>query len=315
MRIKILAPGMQSLLVDAGRQGHQHEGFCQSGPMDEEAYWWGNYLVANPEGSPCIEVMGELRVICHHAGDIAATGRDVQLSINQQSVQPYQTQKVKEGDEVVLSSGTLGSKTYLFIAGRWQVPKILDSACTVMREQLGGLTELGKGLAEGDEIEIETAGSVKLPAKSRELDEKYWPQYGLDKPLLVIEGYQSDYFSPVAKQVFFSSDYEVTSNINRMGYRLSGAAIGYKHTSMLSEAIHVGAIQIPADGQPIVMMRDRQTLGGYPKIGCVDPLDVNRLAQAVPGETVTFTRTHSDNARARFLLHWQQRRRITGEIT
>lgn len=315
MRIKIHSPGMQSLLVDGGRRGHQHEGFCEAGPMDEEAYWWGNYLVANQAGSPCIEVIGELSLRCDNAGVIAATGRDVKLNVNHQNAQAYQTQWVKEGDEITLSSNSLGSKTYLFIGGNWQLPTVLGSACTVVREQLGGLTNLGEGLKAGDEINIVSPDSPIPPNKPRHLAQRHWPNYDFQTPLNVIEGYQSDCFSAVAKGTFFSSEYQITSNINRMGYRLSGPKVQCEQKSMLSEAIHIGAIQIPSDGQPIVMMRDRQTLGGYPKLGCVDPLDVSRLAQAVPGESVSFTPIHSDNARARFLLHWQQRRRITGEVT
>ena len=84
MHLKITQNGMQSLLVDEGRKGHQHQGYCQSGAMDEEAYWWANFLVANPHGTPCIEVVGELALICALHGTIAATGRDAVLYINQQ---------------------------------------------------------------------------------------------------------------------------------------------------------------------------------------------------------------------------------------
>jgi biotin-dependent carboxylase-like uncharacterized protein len=315
MRIKIHASGMQSILVDAGRRGHQHEGFCEAGPMDEDAYWWGNYLVANQESSPCIEVIGELSLMCDDAGIIAATGREVQLKINHKEAEAYQTQWVKEGDEITLSSNTMGSKTYLFIGGNWQVPTVLGSACTVVREQLGGLANDGQVLTSGDEIRIVPSDSSITPTKPRRLAQRHWPKYDFQTPLKVIEGYQSDCFSAVARRTFFSSEYQITSNVNRMGFRLKGRPVGCEQKSMLSEAIHIGAIQIPSDGQPIVMMRDRQTLGGYPKLGCVDPIDVSRLAQAVPGESVAFTPIHSDNARARFLLHWQQRRRITGEVT
>ena len=99
-----------------------------------------------------------------------------------------------------------------------------------------------------------------------------------------------------------------------MGYRLSGTPVQSTQDSMYSEGIHLGAIQIPKDGQPIVMMKDRQTLGGYPKIGSVTPNDLTKLAQAVPGECVSFVREHSDNARARFLLQWQKRLRLSGDI-
>lgn len=314
MHLKITQNGMQSLLVDEGRKGHQHQGYCQSGAMDEEAYWWANFLVANPHGTPCIEVVGELALICALHGTIAATGRDAVLYINQQQKNPYTSYRVKEGDEISLRSETLGSRTYLAVAGLWQVPRHLGSACTVTREHIGGLHNNGKPLQIGDGLEITVNNDTSRVFRSRSLPEKYWPSYDLTEPLRVVEGYQSDSFSGVAKQVFFTSDYKVTSDISRMGYRLSGTPVQSTQDSMYSEGIHLGAIQIPKDGQPIVMMKDRQTLGGYPKIGSVTPNDLTKLAQAVPGECVSFVREHSDNARARFLLQWQKRLRLSGDI-
>ncbi|MDO6568057.1 biotin-dependent carboxyltransferase family protein [Alteromonas sp. 1_MG-2023] len=310
MKVSVEQNGLLSLIIDSGRQGKQHQGFCQSGPMDEEAYWWANYLAGNHEGTPCIEVMGRAEFICDANAHMAATGRSVLCTVNGQSVSPFETIFAKSGDRVCIESEHMGSKAYLAIQGKWCVPTPLTSASTVSREAIGGLENKGLPLAAGDKVNIE---APTLRSAHRALATEHWPQYDLSEPLALILGYQEASFSALNKARLFSSEYKVTNNINRMGYRLSGTPIQSGISKMRSEAIHIGAMQIPPDGQPIVMMRDRQTLGGYPKLGSVSLLDVNRLAQTVPGETVTFISQHYDDARAAFLLNWQKRLRLTGE--
>lgn len=310
MKVSVQKNGLLSLIIDGGRKGKQHQGFCQSGPMDEEAYWWANYLTANKEDTPCLEVMGCTELVFDRDAQVAATGRHVLCSVNEQAKSPFETLFIKAGDRVSIDSEHMGSKAYLAIQGRWQVPSPLGSACTVLREGIGGLENKGTPLGVGDIIDIEPP---TIRGAHRVLSPTHWPRYDLNEPLALILGYQENKFSAVDKRRLFSSEYTVTTNINRMGYRLSGSPIHSNMTKMRSEAIHIGAMQIPSDGQPIVMMRDRQTLGGYPKLGSVSLLDVNRLAQAVPGETVTFISQHYDDARAAFLLNWQKRLRLTGE--
>jgi len=310
MKVSVEQNGLLSLIIDGGRQGKQHQGFCQSGPMDEEAYWWANYLAGNQENTPCIEIIGCAEFVFDTNGQVAATGRNVVCLVNGQSACPFETIFVKAGDRVSIDSEHMGSKAYLAIQGRWQVPSPLGSACTVLREGIGGLENKGAPLGVGDSIDIETP---TLRSAHRALAPKHWPRYDLNQPLALILGYQEDKFNASEKGRLFLNEYTVTTNINRMGYRLTGAPIHSHISKMRSEAIHIGAMQIPPDGQPIVMMRDRQTLGGYPKLGSVSLLDVNRLAQAVPGETVTFISQHYDDARAAFLLNWQKRLRLTGE--
>lgn len=310
MKVSVEQKGLLSLLIDSGRRGKQHQGFCQSGPMDEEAFWWANYLAGNAEGSPCIELIGRIALQFDDNTQVAVTGRDAVCYVNGQPKSPFETLFIQAGDKIVVDSEHTGSKAYLAIHGQWRVPSPLQSASTVIREGMGGLGNKGSALAVGDEIDIETP---TVSSSHKALCPHHWPTYDFNKPLAVILGYQEDKFSVLNKRRLFSSDYTVTTNINRMGYRLSGVPIHCDISKMRSEAIHLGAMQVPPDGQPIVMMRDRQTLGGYPKVGSVSLLDLNRLAQAVPGETVTFISQHYDDARAAFLLNWQKRLRLTGE--
>jgi allophanate hydrolase subunit 2 len=174
----------------------------------------------------------------------------------------------------------------------------------------------GKGCAlkDGDCIDISANSRIKSTARMRTLSRQHIDNYGFLESIRVIPGYQFSSFSAVALRTFETSSYTVSSAIDRMGFRLTGESVTADIENMRSEAIHLGAIQVPGDGQPIVMMRDRQTLGGYPKLGCVSPCDISRLAQAVPGEKVNFVFQHEEEARADWLLMTSRRRRLQGEI-
>lgn len=314
MKIEVLSKGLFSLIIDSGRVGRQRDGFCESGPMDGNAYDWANFLAFNLDGTPCIEAIGEMRLRVDENCIIAVTGREPTLNIDGSAKEPYHSQKVTAGSVITFSSGLLGSKAYLAIGGNWQVPKAVGSACTVVREQLGGLNGQGSALKDGDSIEVLANNRNQDKAKMRRLPHQHIDEYGFIESIRVIPGYQFSSFSKVALRTFETSSYTVSSSIDRMGFRLTGESVTADIENMRSEAIHLGAIQVPGDGQPIVMMRDRQTLGGYPKLGCVSPCDISRLAQAVPGEKVNFVFQNEEEARADWLLMTSRRRRLQGEI-
>ncbi|BFT30511.1 biotin-dependent carboxyltransferase family protein [Alteromonas sp. D210916BOD_24] len=282
--------------------------------MDSDAYNWANFLACNLDNTPCIEAIGDMRLTVDSDCAIAVTGREATLSVNGESRRVYQTQYIKAGDEITFGSALFGAKAYLAICGNWYVPRAVGSACIVVRERLGGLDSKGSALETGNCFEINANDLQQRMGHPRTLPPQCQFTYGFDAPIHVTPGYQFDNFSEVAKRIFETSPYTVSPSIDRMGFRLNGAPISSHISQMRSEAIHIGAIQVPPDGQPIVMMRDRQTLGGYPKLGCVSPLDLDRLAQAVPGETVTFTFQNDEAARAEWLLATSRRRRLQGEI-
>ncbi|MFZ8200232.1 biotin-dependent carboxyltransferase family protein [Alteromonas portus] len=314
MRIEVLSKGLFSLIIDNGRVGRQRDGFCESGPMDSNAYDWANFLAFNLDGTPCIEAIGEMRLRVDEDCIIAVTGRNPSLDVDGNAKTTYQSQKVPAGATITFGSTSLGCKAYLAVGGNWQVPKAVGSACTVVREQLGGLDNKGSVLKVGDCIEVLANTRNQDSAKMRTLPQQHIDDYGFLESIRVIPGYQFSSFSTVAMRTFETSSYTVSSAIDRMGFRLTGEPVTADIENMRSEAIHLGAIQVPGDGQPIVMMRDRQTLGGYPKLGCVSPCDISRLAQAMPGEKVNFVFQHEEEARADWLLMTSRRRRLQGEI-
>lgn len=310
MSINVITPGLMSVIVDMGRVGYQSTGYCQSGPMDEDAFFWANYLVDNTIATPCLEVLGEMTVVAKNNVCAAITGKQVQATINGNACSIFETLVLKEGDSLTFGSQTLGCRAYLSLGGDWNVPLSMNSACCVVREGIGGLYGNGKPLSAGDSLILK---NHRIMRNVRNLEETYRPDYTLDKPISVVSGYQVSHFPRASQRIFTTSNYTITQDISRMGYRLSGAPVKHNISSMRSEAIHLGAVQIPPSGQPIIMMRDRQTLGGYPKLGCVSPLDINRLAQASPGNTVTFTFSDNDNERAKFLLRQQKRLKRIGD--
>ncbi|WP_414830703.1 biotin-dependent carboxyltransferase family protein [Alteromonas sp. H39] len=305
----IREPGLMCAIVDAGRGIHQQRGFSESGPMDDDAYFWGNWLCGNPEGTPAIEWVGPAEFVATSDLHAAVTGPGAKVSVNGQTHGLWVTLTLKEGDRLRVEPDKIGTRHYLGISGNWDVPHIAHSACTVAREKLGGIHEDGSYCSAEDHIRVSTHTPV---AAAREVPLWVRPDYSCDTPISVVSGYQSAWFSNVAKQLFFTSCYKITNKIDRMGYRLSGTPVKCARSEMHSEGITLGAVQCPPDGQPIIMMRDRQTLGGYPKLGCVSPTDLNRIAQSVPGEQLAFQPQDADNARASYLLRQSRRRAITG---
>lgn len=154
-----------------------------------------------------------------------------------------------------------------------------------VRQGLGDVTSQGLALQTGDDLVF---SAQQIAQKPVQMTFRFRPDYNLPLRLRVIESYQYQAFSPSAMESFYRSEFIVTPNSDRMGYRLQGETISPPDQAILSEGIALGAIQVPPNGQPIILLNDRQTIGGYPKLGCVARIDLPRLAQAKPGHSVRF---------------------------
>lgn len=302
-------PGIVSLLVDAGRRGVQEQGFSGAGPLDPQSYRFANWLCGNKPDAVTIEIVGEASFCCSDAISIAVCGPDVKLQVDKDDAPCWQTVTVKAGKAISVSGNKPGQRYYLAVAGEWHVPTMAGSACTVMREKLGGLREDGSPLKAGDSIAL----TAKTVTHNRKIPESLLPDFSLSEPVEIIPGYQQTAFDSIAKARFYSSVYTVTPQSDRMGMRLSGAAVASSQTSMRSEGINFGSVQVPSDGQPIIMLADRQTLGGYPKIGVVASYDIPRLAQATAGSKLTFTAVDANDARSKWLLREARIKRLFQE--
>ncbi|WP_263080983.1 biotin-dependent carboxyltransferase family protein [Endozoicomonas sp. Mp262] len=297
MTLRIIEPGPLSLIQDLGRYGYQHIGVSPGGPMDEQAFLWANKLLANQSNDAQIEInLGMFRCEFLAQTTIAITGADMAAELNGVVIKPWQSYSVKPGDTLSFKGSQNGLRVYLAVRGGFEVPEILGSCSTVARDQLGGLHEDGSKLRAGDCLNY----TASDPMLTRQVPEVFIPDYSQDITLEVIPGYQYEWFDKHERYRFFNAAYTLSQQIDRMGYRLSGEAIGCREQGLISEGIALGAIQIPADGQPIILMRDRQTIGGYPKIGCVKIKDLSPLAQCIPGATIRFVEKDLYKAEAEY---------------
>ncbi|MEX1056617.1 MAG: biotin-dependent carboxyltransferase family protein, partial [Natronospirillum sp.] len=276
-------PGFQTLLQDQGRQGSQRAGLTEGGAADQHAYRWANKLLDNGNNAACLEIlMGQFDATVTDDVLIAVTGADLAFTINGKAAENWSSHWLQAGDKIAFNRPLSGLRAYLAVAGGWQTPQCFGSRSVVIREHLGGLD--GGPIKAGDRLVF----NEQQRQAQRQLAPQYIPDYQADLTLQVVPGYQYAEFSGLDRRRFTSSRYTISNQIDRMGYRLKGPIIVPKIDGVISEGIAMGAVQVPRDGQPIVLLRDRQTIGGYPKIGCVSSLCCSKLSQRGPGAQVTF---------------------------
>lgn len=281
---KVLAPGMLTLFQDLGRFGKANLGLTTSGPADKRAFEWANRLLENEENAPALEItIGGVTLEAMTHTSICLTGAKLALKVNGIELDGWRTHKVKPGDHIEIGYAEQGTRAYFAVKAGFQLEQEFGSCATTLREGIGGHN--GNKVQAGDTLFVL---ATKPLTQARYLSEHLRPEYASDIVIRVVTGYQQKDFSRLQQQRFFSSDYRVSKQWDRMGYRLEGPKIQTEAKPMLSEGITLGAIQIPPDGQPIVLMHDRQTIGGYPKIGSVFSLDLARLAQCSQGAKVRF---------------------------
>jgi biotin-dependent carboxylase-like uncharacterized protein len=284
LSFKVKQPGLLSLLQDSGRIGQHRLGLTNGGPLDPQAFDLCNRLLDNPRGATAIEAsFGGLQMEGQVDTFICLTGARMPLLINGEEQERYKVHRVQAGDLINLDFAQSGCRAYLGVAGGFDIPPSFGSTATVVREDIGGLS--GEKLQVGDTLPCATVAKRAI----RFLPPESHPRYHDTLTVRVIPGYQQEKFNRYQQRRFFSHAYTVSDRCDRMGYRLEGPAIECEIEGILSEGICQGAIQIPADGQPIVLLNDRQTIGGYPKIGSALSLDAAQLAQLTPGATVFFT--------------------------
>lgn len=275
--------GVLSLIQDAGRFGSFNIGLTNGGPVDLLAFKWANRLCRNKLNTTAIEIsMGGLVLTAQVDTTIAVTGANMPLTINGHKKALWRSHYVKAGDVITLGFALLGMRCYLAVSEGFNIPPSFGSTSTVCRERIGGLH--GSKLAAGDVL---TCTSHKAK-QNLVLADNSIPKYSKDVVLRTIPSYQQQHFSSNQQRLFYSTEYTVSKNFDRMGYRLEGQPITCDIKGILSEGICHGAVQIPADGQPIVLLNDRQTIGGYPKIGAVSSIDTAKLAQLNQGGKVYF---------------------------
>lgn len=296
--LKVLDAGAYSTFQDTGRYGYQDVGVPVSGAIDRVSARLANTLVGNSAGAPVLEMLlqGISFEVQASSARVVLFGCDGALAISgprQLSVPAGRTVRVMRGDTVKVTSLGRSLCGYLAVEGGFDVPLQLGSASTYVRGSIGGLE--GRVLRRGDSLHL-VKPDVQ-PGAEKELADPF--DYGYEQAIRVVLGPQDDYFTEEARQAFFSGEYTVSDKADRMGFRLDGPQLSHADGyDLVSDGIVSGAIQVPGSGQPIVLLADAQTTGGYPKIATVISSDIPVLARRRPGSAVRFTPVSLEEAEA-----------------
>ncbi len=283
-QLVIYEAGPAASIQDSGRIGSLQLGLPPSGAMDADALISGQYLLGHRSDEAAVEMAyGGLVASPTEPCVIAVTGAPVRLSIDGISASLYEVLRVEAGQHIQITHGATGVYSYLHLDGGIDTPEILGSRSTSAREKVGGLD--GRYLRAGDRLPL---GQRIDPPSDRSADLHCAPSADLIS-LRFVPGFQHASMRSDATAALCEEEFLVTSKANRMGVELEGNRIDTGIETLLSEATIHGAIQIPPSGRPIVLLNDRQAVGGYPKPGAVISSDCRRLAQARPGQRVCFS--------------------------
>ena len=282
--ITVLRPGLFTTIQDAGRWGYQHLGVPVSGPMDTASHRLANALLGNLPDAATLEatIIGpELRF--EQDATIAITGADLQPMLEGTPLVMGSVVRCAAGSVLRFGNRRAGARAYVAVDGGIGVPPVLGSRATHVMSGLGGVA--GRALRAGDRVPLrDRQPSAGGTARDRRIHE------GGSVRLRVMAGPQSEYADPLALQGLQETRFIVSPQSDRMGYRLTGSALPTRKDSgeMISDATVMGAVQVPPSGQPILLMADRQTTGGYPQIAVVITADLPLAAQLVPGDSIQF---------------------------
>lgn len=297
--LRVVQPGLHTTIQDLGRVGSQRLGIPVSGALDPIALRVANAVVGNSQAMAGIEmaVLGPTLEVEAGSVRVAVAGGATRLVIevadgSRRDIPPLQSATARAGDKLRIGPVTGSAVAYLAIAGGFALPPFLGSLSTYVRGGFGGLD--GRAVAAGDRLPL-------CAAEAGEREEMSLVEFSLASPgtVRVVLGPQDDYFAPEALEAFLGATYTVTRDADRMGLRLEGPPLPHtKGYNIVSDGIAPGSIQVPGSCQPIVLLADRQTTGGYPKIATVISADLPAVGRLTPGTTLRFAKVSVAEAQA-----------------
>ncbi|MDD4321562.1 MAG: biotin-dependent carboxyltransferase family protein [Acidaminococcaceae bacterium] len=291
--IVVIRPGNFTTIQDSGRWGYQTWGMPISGCLDPYAAQVANLLVGNKKYAAMLEMTDEGGVFHFDYSVMAAiAGADMQATLNGRSLHNWQSFIVPAGGTLAFGKAVSGRRSYLAVQGGIEVAPVMGSRSTYVAAGIGGLD--GRILMAGDMLEIGNDAQVYL--QTTDLSEFWVPKYRHAWKLNVILGPQADLFNAANQKKFLSSTYKVSSIADRMACELEGPAVILQGRELVSDATGWGAVEIPAHGQPFIVMPDHGTTRGFAKIGYVIQANLYKLAQAMPGDTISFVEIDTDTA-------------------
>ena len=318
---EVVEGGFYTTVQDLGRYGFQRYGVPVSGAMDPYALRLANILLGNEEDAAAMEMtlVGPKLEFLEDT-TIALSGANLAPRLNGRPAPMWRAFRVQRGSLLTFDGPMVGKQTYLALPGGIDVPLQMGSRSTYVRAGIGG--HEGRTLRPGDRISAAQRADSQRPNPATIPDELL-PQRQDQHTLRVVMGPQSDAFTPEGIAAFFSGAYNVSQQSDRVGHRLEGPTIAHaRGADIVSDGIPFGAVQITGDGQPVILMADRGTTGGYTKMATVITVDIPKLAQALPGSAVTFHAVpveeahrllrEQEEAIARFKDHVQRSSQIQG---
>lgn len=283
MSFKVIKAGIFTTLQDRGRFSFTHLGVTNSGVMDEYSALAAQKLLDNSLNTNILEItFADVKLQALKSTSISITGAFCEFYINDELKPTWQVYKITKNDVIKITKITDGQRVYLAVKNGFDIKKEFGSNSTTIKESLGGIS--GSQIKNGDTLPYKQNDEI-IPTRWHH---KYMPKYEKELTLRVLLSYQDESFSKEEKEKFFNSTYTITPDFNRMACKLSGEKINSSLDGIISEAITFGAIQIPKDGKPIILLKERQTIGGYPKIGSILSIDCFKLGQMKIGSTVKF---------------------------
>lgn len=300
MTIEVIKPGLLTTVQDLGRLGYQRFGVVAGGAMDEWAHRLANLLVGNEHDEATLEITLQGPTLRFETQALVAVcGAEFAVRADRVPLPHGRPVLVRAGALLEFRALERGCRAYLAVRGGIRLRPVMGSRSTYVRAALGGLD--GRALRKGDRLPIATYRPGWYPALEAALGKGGVPcagtRWGLGPtatsaragPIRAVAGPQWEFFSQEGRALFLGTEFKVSVNSDRMGYRLAGATVKPRRAAeLISEAVAFGTVQVPPDGTPIVLMADRQTTGGYPKIAQVAAVDLPRLAQTRPLEPLRF---------------------------
>ncbi|HVV96614.1 MAG TPA: biotin-dependent carboxyltransferase family protein [Rhodanobacteraceae bacterium] len=305
MSVEVLKAGLLTTVQDLGRFGCAMLGVGRAGVMDDAAMRIANALVGNAIDAPVLELtLVGPRLRFDAAATIAIAGAEFSAHIGDREIDAWRPIDIEAGEEIEIGHARRGLRAWLAICGGIVVEPTLGSASTDVNAGLGGFD--GRALRNGDRLEIGTffrfAPSPAKRPSTWSIDPRPWFDSDPDRPIRLVRGTHFDTLDAASRSRLFEMRFRVASESNRVGVRLDGSRLALASPiELVSEPLAFGTLQLPPDGQPIALMAEHPTVGGYPRIAQIALVDLPRLAQRRPGETVRFAEIDLDAAQTRYL--------------
>lgn len=314
MSITVLKPGVLTSVQDCGRDGWGGYGVGTAGAMDRTCLRLANALVGNGEDAAALEITASgpsLRFA--QASHVALTGAECELRIDGTMVRAWQAHPVRAGSIVEIGRVQRGWRAYLALAGGLATRSVLGSSASDLNAGLGPFD--GRALRAGDELAVHSGAIASGRRFTWSLDPRPWFDADPGHRLHLIRGSHHDVLDESSQRALREGEFRIASQSNRVGLRLQGPHLALRAAlELVSEPVAFGSMQLPPSGQPIILMAEHPTIGGYPRIAQVAGIDLPRLVQRRPGESVRFVCIEQDEAQTRYLARERELARLLGAI-